>query len=80
MEMDLSFSSSQSISLLPARVSCSGSTSLSNFGVGSIAAVLGGYLVDRFGLDSVFYAMGGCFAAASMLLLWLFIRTAAHAR
>lgn len=51
-----------------------------NFGVGSIAAALGGYLADRFGLDSVFYAMGGCFAVASVLLLRLAIRTAVHAR
>lgn len=49
-----------------------------NFGVGSIAAAVGGYLADRFGLHSVFHAITGCFAASSIFLLWLAIQTAAH--
>jgi len=46
------------------------------FGVGSTAAAAGGYLADHFGLASVFYAMGGCFAFSSLLLLCLMLRTA----
>lgn len=49
------------------------------FGVGSVAAALCGYLADHFGLGSVFYAMGGCFALATLLLLWLSVRTAVPA-
>jgi MFS family permease len=48
------------------------------FGVGSTAAAVSGYLADHLGLTSVFYAMGGCFATASVLLLWLTVRTAGH--
>ncbi|MCF8110786.1 MAG: MFS transporter [Desulfobacteraceae bacterium] len=43
------------------------------FGVGSTAAAVSGYLADLFGLQSVFYAMGGCFAFAAAMaavLLW----------
>ena len=48
------------------------------FGVGSTAAAASGYLADHLGLSSVFYAMGGCFAFSSVLLLWLAARTASH--
>lgn len=44
------------------------------FGVGSTAAAVSGYLADRFGLASVFYAMGSCFIMASCLALFLVIR------
>jgi MFS family permease len=44
------------------------------FGVGSTAAAVSGYLADHFGLESVFYAMGGCFLASTGLVLALVIR------
>ncbi|MEW6667438.1 MAG: MFS transporter [Thermodesulfobacteriota bacterium] len=44
------------------------------FGVGSTSAAFSGYLADHFGLHSVFYAMGICFALASLLLFFL-VRT-----
>jgi len=45
------------------------------FGVGSTAATISGYLADRFGLRSVFYAMGFCFILASGLIAYLVIRS-----
>jgi MFS family permease len=45
------------------------------FGVGSTAAAVSGYLADHFGLESVFYAMGGCFLTATGLVLTLVIRS-----
>jgi len=48
------------------------------FGVGSIAAAVSGYLADRFGLESIFYAMGFCFTASSCLALFLLIRAHTH--
>ncbi len=48
------------------------------FGVGSLAAALAGYLADRVGLASLFYAMAGCYAvsfAASLGVLALERRT-----
>ncbi len=44
------------------------------FGVGSTAAAVCGYLADRFGLESVFYAMGLCFILSSCLALVLVLR------
>lgn len=44
------------------------------FGVGSTAAAVSGYLADRYGLESVFYAMTACFAIASILSLILLAR------
>ncbi|MGD2269900.1 MAG: MFS transporter [Desulfobacterales bacterium] len=44
------------------------------FGVGSTAAAVSGYLADNFGLESVFYTMGGCFLVSSGLVLALVIR------
>jgi MFS family permease len=44
------------------------------FGVGSTAAAVSGYLADHFGLKSVFYAMGFCFAASACLVWILVIR------
>lgn len=44
------------------------------FGVGSTAAAVCGYLADRFGLQSVFYAMGLCFILSSCLALVLVLR------
>lgn len=45
------------------------------FGVGSTAAAVSGYLADRFGLESVFYAMALCFGIASCLAWFLVMRT-----
>lgn len=43
------------------------------FGIGSTAAAVCGYLADHFGLQSVFYAMAGCFAlSAAMAAILLF--------
>jgi MFS family permease len=44
------------------------------FGVGSTAAAVSGYLADRFGLESVFYAMGLCFLASTVMVLTLVIQ------
>jgi MFS family permease len=44
------------------------------FGVGSTAAAVSGYLADRFGLETVFYAMGTCFFLSAGLILTLVIR------
>ena len=44
------------------------------FGVGSTAAAVAGYLADRYGLEVVFYAMGFCFLASSLITLLLAIR------
>jgi FSR family fosmidomycin resistance protein-like MFS transporter len=44
------------------------------FGVGSTAAAVSGYLADRFGLEIVFYAMGGCFLVSAGLVLTLVLR------
>ncbi|GAB4224179.1 MAG: MFS transporter [Spirochaetales bacterium] len=38
------------------------------FGIGSIAAALSGWLADRFGLSSVFWAMGVCYLAALLTM------------
>jgi MFS family permease len=45
------------------------------FGIGSTAAAVSGYLADKYGLESVFYAMGACFILASILSLILVART-----
>jgi len=45
------------------------------FGIGSAAAAVSGYLADKYGLESVFYAMGACFILASILSLILVART-----
>jgi MFS family permease len=45
------------------------------FGVGSTSAAFSGYLADRFGLQSVFYAMGLCFVVSSVLILVLLKRS-----
>jgi MFS family permease len=45
------------------------------FGVGSTAAAVSGYLADRFGLETVFTVMGGCFMASAGLVLTLVIRS-----
>lgn len=47
------------------------------FGVGSTAAAVSGYLADRFGLESVFYAMALCFGIASCLA-WFLVMRAPH--
>lgn len=44
------------------------------FGVGSTAAAGCGYLADRFGLEAVFYAMGGCFVASAAAVTVLVVR------
>lgn len=48
---------------------------LLTFGVGSTAAAVSGYLADRFGLESVFWAMGLCFLASAVLVSALTIRS-----
>ena len=45
------------------------------FGVGSTAAAVSGYIADRFGLTSVFYIMGFFFAAATVLAVFMLIRS-----
>lgn len=45
-----------------------------SFGVGSTAAAVSGYLADHFGLQSVFYLMGFCFAMTSVLIGILLLR------
>lgn len=45
------------------------------FGVGSTAAAVSGYLADRFGLAFVFYIMGFCFIAATVLAGLLMAKT-----
>ena len=50
------------------------------FGVGSTAAAVSGYLADRFGLESVFYAMALCFGIASCLAWFLVIRARTQRR
>ncbi|MBU0544270.1 MAG: MFS transporter, partial [Proteobacteria bacterium] len=45
------------------------------FGIGSTAAAVSGYLADKYGLESVFYAMGACFILSSILSLILLVRT-----
>lgn len=47
---------------------------LLNFGVGSAAAAVCGYLADHFGLQAVFYAMGLCFIVAACAAAYLLIR------
>lgn len=44
------------------------------FGVGSTAAAICGYLADKFGLESIFYAMGFCFLVSCCLAWFLVIR------
>ncbi|MFO7930200.1 MAG: MFS transporter [Desulfosalsimonas sp.] len=44
------------------------------FGIGSTAAAIAGYLADQFGLQSVFYAMGGCFVFSSFMAAILLFR------
>ncbi len=44
------------------------------FGIGSTAAAVSGYLADLFGLQSVFYAMGGCFVLSSVMASVLLFR------
>ncbi|MFP4193728.1 MAG: MFS transporter [Desulfosalsimonas sp.] len=44
------------------------------FGVGSTAAAVSGYLADLFGLQAVFYAMGGCFAFSAAMAAMLLLR------
>ena len=48
---------------------------LLTFGVGSTAAAVSGYLADRFGLESVFWAMGGCFLASAVMVSALLLRS-----
>ncbi len=43
------------------------------FGVGSTAAAVAGFLADRFGLASVFIAMGGCFAVSAGMIALLIL-------
>lgn len=43
------------------------------FGVGSTAAAGSGYIADRFGLEFVFYAMGGCFLVSTALAATLVV-------
>ena len=43
------------------------------FGVGSTAAAVSGYLADHFGLEKVFYAMGGCFLVSTALAVALVV-------
>lgn len=50
------------------------------FGVGSTAAAVSGYLADRFGLESVFYAMALCFGIASCLAWFLVMRARTQRR
>ncbi len=45
------------------------------FGVGSTAAVVSGWIADRFGLVFVFYSMGFCFIVSSCLALILTLNT-----
>jgi MFS family permease len=45
------------------------------FGVGSTAAAVAGYLADRFGLESVFIAMGFCFATSALMVILLILRS-----
>jgi MFS family permease len=45
------------------------------FGVGSTSAAFCGALADRFGLEAVFYAMGGCFVIATFFILLLAIQS-----
>ncbi|MFH1481681.1 MAG: MFS transporter [Pseudomonadota bacterium] len=45
-----------------------------SFGVGSTAAAVCGYLADHFGLQSVFYAMGGCFIVSTCLVSYLVVK------
>jgi MFS family permease len=42
-----------------------------NFGVGSTAAAVSGYLADLYGLQIVFYAMGFCLLASAVFVLGL---------
>ncbi|MGD8366025.1 MAG: MFS transporter [Desulfobacterales bacterium] len=53
---------------------------LLTFGVGSTAAAVSGYLADRFGLESVFWAMGLCFLASALLVTALLLRSGKHRR
>lgn len=48
---------------------------LLTFGVGSTAAAVGGYLADHFGLESVFIAMGLCFAISACMVGLLVLRS-----
>jgi MFS family permease len=50
------------------------------FTVGSTAAVVSGYLADRFGLEAVFYTMGLCFLLSSFLAGFLVIRACPRER
>jgi len=45
------------------------------FGVGSTAAAVAGYLADRYGLESVFLAMGFCFALSALMVTLLIFKT-----
>lgn len=45
------------------------------FGVGSTAAAVSGYLADRFGLESVFFAMGFCFMLSALMVTLLILRS-----
>jgi len=45
------------------------------FGVGSTAAAVAGYLADRFGLESVFVAMGFCFVMSAAMVTLLILRS-----
>ncbi len=44
------------------------------FGIGSTAAAVSGYLADHFGLQSVFYAMTGCFVFSGIMAFILLLR------
>jgi MFS family permease len=44
------------------------------FGVGSTAAAVSGYLADHFGLQAVFWSMGGCFMLSALMISLLMIR------
>lgn len=45
------------------------------FGVGSTAAAVAGYMADRFGLASIFLAMGGCFSVSAVMVLLLILQS-----
>jgi MFS family permease len=44
-----------------------------NFGVGSFASTLAGYMADRFGLEWIFYAMGFLFSISGLLTFTLIL-------
>lgn len=48
------------------------------FGVGSAAAAFAGYLADRYGLFTVFFAMGIIYVASAAIGMYMAIRTQRH--